>query len=94
MLLKFSDEMTGWKWQRKTFSEEGVTCSFEYQRLEDSLSLAACKSKAEYLGHKFIYYQNGTQRPEGEWCHIYMSCNKTRFPGIQGITYEYIVYTL
>lgn len=88
------DLKRGSKWQRKTFSEEGLTCSFEYQRLEDSLSLEACKRKAEYLEYKYIYYQNETHRPAGEWCHIYISCDKTRFPGIQGITYEYIDYTL
>lgn len=85
-------ELVGW--QPKTFpgNAELITCSNDNgaRYSESALSLDACKSLAESLGYRYIYFQGLDCRPQGIWCHIYISCEFTRTPNTCGTTYEFI----
>jgi len=81
---------TGSDWVIKTFSEVGATCHNMDRHCQSFLPLDDCKNKAEELGFKFIYFQSILDRPLGERCHIYSSCDSTRIPVLGGTTYEFI----
>ena len=81
------------EWKIKTFAEKGLTCSTEERYSESSLDLETCKQTAEELGYNFIYFQPLSERPQGVWCHIYKSCEKTRIPSLGGRNYELSVPT-
>jgi len=71
-----------------------LTCSIEERYSESSLDLETCKQTAEELGYNFIYFQPLSERPQGVWCHIYKSCEKTRIPSLGGRNYELSVPTV
>ena len=81
------------EWKVKTFDEKGLTCSTEERYSESPLDLETCKQTAEELGYNFIYFQPLSERPQGVWCHIYKSCEKTRIPSLGGRNYELSVPT-
>ena len=68
----------------------GTTCGMDERYSESALSVDECQSMADDLGYQFIYYQSLDDRPQGEWCHIYISCDTTRIPDESGTKYEYI----
>ena len=67
-----------------------ATCSNDDRYSETGLSLDDCKNEAAKLGFQFIYFQSLDERPRGERCHIYRSCDTFRIAKLGGTTYMFV----
>ena len=79
-------------WSTKIFNETGVTCSNDQIHSHSALDLDSCKELAAKSGFRFIFFLTVSDRPEGEYCQIYRSCDETRVPTYKGTTYEFLLH--
>lgn len=72
-----------------SFSVNTCDGSNGYRFIQKEFTLEGCKAKAEENGFHYIFWQPVEIRDEGDWCHIYKTCDETRTPSTGGINYSY-----